>query len=66
MKEVLLLSHGQAGVERGFSINKELEDPSLAKGTLIVKTLVVDFVRSIGSVCNIKVSPELLLSAYRK
>ena len=69
VKEVLLLSHGQAGVERGFSINKELEDPSLAEGTLIAKRLIVDFVRSKGGVNNVQITPELLVSAgsaYRK
>ena len=30
MKQLLLLSHGQATVEKGFSINKEVERPSVS------------------------------------
>ena len=48
LKQVLLLSHGQGSVERGFSINKELEDPSLAEDTLVSMRHIIDFVRSKG------------------
>lgn len=34
-KKLLLLSHGQASVERGFSINKEISVENMTEQTLI-------------------------------
>ena len=63
LKQVLLLSHGEGSVERGFSINKELEDPSLAEDTLVAMRHIIDFVRSKGGVCNVNITPQLLVHA---
>jgi len=37
-----VLSHGQAAVERGFSINKQAEDVHLQAETFIAKRIVCD------------------------
>ena len=45
MQLILTLSHGQATVERGFSVNKEVLAPSLQEAILqAVKCKVADFV----------------------
>ena len=38
---LLLLSHGQATVERGFSVNKEVESQNLAEETFTAQRLVL-------------------------
>ena len=38
LKILLLLSHGQASVERGFSVNKETEVENLLEHSLVVQT----------------------------
>ena len=45
---LLMLSHGQATVERGFSINKEILTANLSEETLTNRRLVKDFIRTVG------------------
>lgn len=45
---LLVLSHGQALVERGFSVNKELEIENLANQSLVVQRLVCDYLNAVG------------------
>ncbi|XP_028296859.1 uncharacterized protein LOC114458643 [Gouania willdenowi] len=42
-KKLLILSHGQATVERGFSINKEVESDNLKEDTVVTRRLVCDY-----------------------
>ena len=37
---LLLLSHGQASVERGFSVNKEVNEQNLSKESLVAKRCI--------------------------
>ena len=60
---LLLLSHGQATVERGFSVNKEVTIENLSEQSLVAQRTIVDHVRSVGGVLNVNYSKELLLSA---
>ena len=46
MKIILTLSHGQASVERGFSINKSLLVHNLTETSLISERIVLDHLRS--------------------
>ncbi|CAM4672851.1 unnamed protein product [Leuciscus chuanchicus] len=46
VKVVLVLSHGQASVERGFSINKELIVENQKELSLVAQRLIVDHVRA--------------------
>ncbi|TKS78086.1 hypothetical protein D9C73_013088 [Collichthys lucidus] len=62
VKMLLVLSHGQASVERGFSINKELVVENQKEASLIAQRLIVGHVRSVGGVTNVAITKELLLS----
>ena len=50
VKLLLVLSHGQSTVERGFSINKEMEVENLKEHTIIAERLVCDHVRNVGGI----------------
>ena len=62
---LLLLSHGQATVERGFSVNKEVSVENLAEQSLVAQRVIVDHIKSIGGLLKVNFSKELLLSASR-
>ncbi|XP_053347667.1 uncharacterized protein LOC128518536 [Clarias gariepinus] len=62
-KKLLLLSHGQATVERGFSINKEVETCNMQEETMVTHRLVCDYVNICGGLLNVPISKELLASA---
>ena len=57
--KVLLLSLGQASVERGFSVNKNLSTDMEAK-SIISKCIIVGYVRSVSKVVNVRIDKELL------
>lgn len=63
VKILLVLSHGQASVERGFSINKELIVENQRERSLVAQRLIVDHVRSVGGITKVEITKELLLSA---
>ncbi|RXN18476.1 LIM homeobox Lhx6 [Labeo rohita] len=63
VKLLLILSHGQASVERGFSVNKEVMVENLKEHSLISQRVIHDHVRSVGGLLNIAYTKELLLSA---
>ncbi|KAL2098417.1 hypothetical protein ACEWY4_007624 [Coilia grayii] len=46
----LLLSHGQATVQRGFSINKEVESDNLQEDTVVTRRLLCDYIIQHGGV----------------
>ena len=62
VKIILILSHEQATVERGFSVNKEVEVENLKEHTLVAKRIVCDHVNSVGGVLKVELSKPLLLS----
>ena len=69
VRQLLLLSHGQATVERGFSINKEVECKQLSEKAHVARRTIVDSVRRVGGVSNVEITPKLLSrasSAYRQ
>ena len=61
VKLILILSHGQATVERGFSVNKEVEVENLKEHTLVAQRIVCDHVNSVGGVLKVELSKPLLL-----
>ena len=63
VKDLLLLSHGQASVERGFSVNKQVEDDNLAERSVVARRLVCDFVASSGGISGVEVTKPLLQCA---
>ncbi|KAL7876829.1 hypothetical protein SRHO_G00034720 [Serrasalmus rhombeus] len=60
---VLLLTHGQATVERGFSVNKEVESCNLLHDSLEALRLVCDKVIACGGILKVPLTKELLASA---
>ncbi|XP_041924790.1 uncharacterized protein LOC121688939 [Alosa sapidissima] len=62
IQKLLLLSHGQATVERDFSINKEVEVCNIQEDTLVGHRIVCDYVSLHGGVTKVPLTPELLAS----
>lgn len=63
LKRILILSHGNAFVERGFSINKEvIVENQLAK-SLVAQRQVYDAIQSLGGLDNIIIDKEMILKA---
>ena len=59
---LLVLSHGQASVERGFSVNKELEVENLANQSLVAQRLVCDHINAVDGILNVSITQPLLTS----
>ncbi len=57
-----LLSHGLASVERGFSINREIETENLAHESYIAQRVICDHVHAIGGILNFRIDKDLMLS----
>ncbi|KAJ8017605.1 hypothetical protein HOLleu_44872 [Holothuria leucospilota] len=60
VKMMLSLSHGQADVERGFSVNKELTVENQKENSLNARRLISDHLKNVGGVCKVNISKELL------
>lgn len=63
VQKVLLLSHGQASVERGFSINKYIVVTNMRERTVVAQRVIVDHLHHVGGVGNVTMTKELLHSA---
>ena len=64
VRMLLVLSHGQAAVERGFSINKQDEEVHLQDETFVAKRIICDHMRYVGGIDQVDVDcRELLLAA---
>ena len=62
VRRLLLLSHGQATVERGFSVNKAVETVNMEGETMIAHRLICDHVNNVGGVDQVSLSKELMMS----
>ena len=62
VSHLLLLSHGQASVERGFSINKQMERTNMCHETFIAERIVHDHMTSVGGVLSVTIDKQLLTS----
>ncbi|XP_070192249.1 uncharacterized protein [Littorina saxatilis] len=60
---LLLLSHGQATVERGFSVNKETSADNISELGLVARRQILNHIRQVGGVLKVDMSKELLMSA---
>ena len=65
IKLLLLMSHGQATVERGFSVNKEVAVENLTERSFIAQRIIHDHIESVGCLANVKISKQLLTSSAR-
>ena len=50
VKMLLVLSHGQATAERGFSINKQVETDNLSEESVVAKRTICDYVNYVGGI----------------
>ena len=63
VKILLVLSHGQSSVERGFSVNKEIEVENLHEHSLVAQRIICDHLRVVGGVLNVPITKKLLAAA---
>ena len=59
---VMIISHGQATIERGFNVNKDVVVQNLAKESIRSQRLVYDNIKDIGPVSQIEIPKEMILS----
>ena len=50
VRMLLVLSHGQSDVERGFSINNQAEEAHLPSETFVAKRIICNHVRYVGGI----------------
>ena len=62
MQQLLLLSHGQASIERGFSLNKEASGVNVERDTLSARRVIKDHIIATGGVEKLDITKELLKS----
>ena len=63
VKILLVLSHGQASVERRFSVNKEIEVDNLHEHSLVAQRIICHHLRAVGGVLNVPITKKLLAEA---
>ena len=63
VKMLLVLSHGQATVERGFSVNKQVETDNLYEESVVAKRTICDYVSYVGGIQNVDVTNKKLILA---
>ena len=61
VRQLLVLSHGQASVKRGFSVNKESSEYSLSKESLIAHRHTIQAVHEHGGPHKVPITKELLV-----
>jgi hypothetical protein len=62
VSKLLLLSHGQATVERGFSVNRQIEVENLDENSYVALRFICDTVKALGGdILKIPMSRELLV-----
>lgn len=59
----LILSHGQASIERGFSVNKQMEEDNLSTCSLISLRAIYDYIKYVGGIQKIQVTKTMLFGA---
>ena len=60
---LLLLSHGNASVERGFSVNRNIEIENLGEKSYVAQRLICDHLKAVGGIDNVVITNSLLTSA---
>ena len=60
MQIVVLLSHGNATVKSGFSVNNDLLIENLKERTVVSQRLVYDFVKNSGGALKVEISKNML------
>ena len=63
VKKIWLLSHSQASVKRGFSVNKEIAVENLKEESFVAQRYIYDHIVSVGGILKVDLNKQLLLSA---
>lgn len=63
IKMTLLLSHGNASLERGFSVNGECLVENMLEETLVAHRTIYDSVSALGGIENVPMTKKLILEA---
>lgn len=63
IRGILILSHGQAQVERGFSTNKETMCVNMMERTLIAKRMICNSIEAMGGIKNVTISSGMRMAA---
>lgn len=63
IKKLLLISHGQASVERGFSTNKHVMDDNMKEKTLVSQRIIHDHINKVSSTYTHLISFILFLNS---
>ena len=63
LQMLILLSHGQAAVERGFSVNRQVDVENLKEITYASHRVICDHLLAVGGLENVTVTKGMLLSA---
>lgn len=59
IKIVLLFSHGQASVERGFSVNKAIEVENLKENSYVSQRLVYDYAKTYTHLHDLEITNDM-------
>ncbi|GBM60279.1 hypothetical protein AVEN_248549-1 [Araneus ventricosus] len=62
IKMVLILSHGQATVEREFSLNKALEVENLKENSYIAQRMIIEAIKEAWDVLDVSIIKEMRIS----
>nr|CAD7570004.1 unnamed protein product [Timema californicum] len=62
LRLILILSHGNASLERGFSINRECIVENLNEASLIAQRQIYDSVKAIGGIEKVDITKSLIHS----
>lgn len=57
---MLILSHVQATVERGFFTNKQMEIDNLSENTFVAQRVVFDHIQPVDGIFNVNLNKDLL------
>ena len=62
MRMVLILSHGNASVESGFSVNEAILVENMHEESIIAQRVVYDTIQAVGGVLSVDSNTSLLMS----
>lgn len=60
---LLILSHGQASVERGFSVNRQIEVENRSEDSYVAQRIVCDHIEHVGGLLHVDINSEILRAA---
>lgn len=61
LKITLIISHGQANIERGFSVNAECVVENMLEETLVDHGMIYDTATALGEIAEVPITKKLIL-----